>query len=110
MMCCSSNKVIKSDTSSFLALGGLHKDKLCDFLQAKAPTNTKRFIKLPYFISRATSIDSDCCRLPTASILSNKEDKSRSNPFYPKFLKAAQHTDIRNIEIPKSTVVKALSW
>ena len=30
LMCCLYNKVIKSDTRSFLALGGLHKDKLCD--------------------------------------------------------------------------------
>ena len=26
---------------------------------------SKRFIKPPFSISRATSIDSDCCRLPT---------------------------------------------
>ena len=31
---------------------------------------SKRFIKPPYSISRATSIDSDCCRLPTTSVLS----------------------------------------
>ena len=41
----------------------------------------KRFIKPPYSISRATSIDSDCCSLPTTSILSNKPDKLRSNQF-----------------------------
>ena len=28
-MCCPTNKVIKSDTTSFLPLGGLHEDKLC---------------------------------------------------------------------------------
>ena len=33
---------------------------------------SKRFIKPPYSISRATSIDSDCCRLPTTSVLSKK--------------------------------------
>ena len=42
---------------------------------------SKRFIKHPYFISRATSIDSDCCCLHTASVFSNKADKSRSNQF-----------------------------
>ena len=31
---------------------------------------SKRFIKPPYSISRATSIDSECCRLPTTSVLS----------------------------------------
>ena len=40
------------------------------------PMVTKRFIKnLLYSISRAASIDSDCCRLPTTSVLSNKSDK-----------------------------------
>ena len=32
-------------------------------------------------ISRATPIDSDYCRPPTASALSNKVDESRSNQF-----------------------------
>ena len=36
--CCSSNKVIKSDTISFPALEGLHEDKLCDTLEAMATT------------------------------------------------------------------------
>ena len=42
---------------------------------------SKRFIKPPYSISRAVSIDSDCCRLPTASVLSSKVDKLCSNSF-----------------------------
>ena len=43
---------------------------------------SKRFIKPPYSIlSRATSIDSDCCRLPTTSVLSNKLDKLRFSQF-----------------------------
>ena len=41
-MCCLSNKVTKSYTKSFLALGGLHEDKLCDNLLAMAPTNVER--------------------------------------------------------------------
>ena len=40
---------------------------------------SKRFIKPPYSISRATSIDSECCRLPTTSVLSKKTKTSRSN-------------------------------
>ena len=32
---------------------------------------SKRFIKPPYCIPRVTSINSDCCRLPTISVLSN---------------------------------------
>ena len=43
---------------------------------------SKRFIKPPYSISRAISIDSECCRLPTTSVLSKKpEKKIRSNQF-----------------------------
>ena len=42
---------------------------------------SKRFIKPPYSL-RAASIDSDCCRLPTTSVLSNKADKLRSNQFW----------------------------
>ena len=38
--------------------------------------------KPPYSISRATPINSDCCRLPMASVFSNKADKSRSNRFW----------------------------
>ena len=32
-------------------------------------------LNLLYSISKAASIDSDCCRLPTTSVLSNKSDK-----------------------------------
>ena len=42
---------------------------------------SKRFIRPPSSITRATSIDSDCFRLPTTSVLSNKPDKLRSNQF-----------------------------
>ena len=42
---------------------------------------SKRFIKPPYSISRATSIDSECCRLPTTNVLSKKPEKLRSNQF-----------------------------
>ena len=41
------------DTISFLALGGLHEDKLCVTLQeAMTPANVERFMKPPYSISR----------------------------------------------------------
>ena len=76
-----------------------------------APTTmSKRFTKSPYSISRATPIDSDCCRLPTASVLSTKADKSRFNQFYqqaPKFLKASHYAEMRKNEIPRSMVVEA---
>ena len=64
---------------------------------------SKRFIKPPYSISIVTSIDSDCCCLPTASVLSNRADKLRSLSVLineSKFLKATHRTQIRKIEIP----------
>ena len=42
---------------------------------------SKRFIKPPFSISRSTSIESECCRLPMASVLSTKANKSHSNQF-----------------------------
>ena len=41
LMYCPSNKIIKSDTKRFLALGGLHEANLCYTLQAMAPTDVK---------------------------------------------------------------------
>ena len=72
---------------------------------------SKRFIKHPYCISRATPIDSNCCRLPTTSVLSNKADKSRSDfDNESKFLKTTDYTEKkRKIEIPRS-MVEVLSW
>ena len=71
------------DTISFLALGGLHEDKLCVILQEiMTPANVKRFMKPPYSISRATSIDSDCVCRYTTSVPSTKAAKTRSNQFF----------------------------
>ena len=93
-MCCPSTKVIKSDSKVFLAIGGLHEEELCDALQAMAWTNVRT--KPPYSISRATSIDSDRCRPPSASVLSNKADKSRSNQFRSTSPSFHGHTSCRN--------------
>ena len=80
MICCPSNKVIKTDKISFLALGGLPEDSLSDTLKAMVPTNVKTVHQTSLLhIQRATSVDSDCRHLPTASVLSNKADESRSN-------------------------------
>ena len=81
LMCCPSTKVIKSDSKVFLAIDELHEDKLCDTSQAMAPTNveTVHQTSLPHVESNP--IDSDCCRLSTAIILSNKADKPRPDEF-----------------------------
>ena len=46
-------------------------------LQAMAPTNIKTVHQTSLLHSRATSIDSECCRLPTTSVLSKKTEKLR---------------------------------
>ena len=51
-------------------------------LQAMAPTNIKTVHQTSLLHSRATSIDSECCRLPTTSVLSKKPEKLRSNQFW----------------------------
>ena len=81
LTCCPSSKVIKSDSNRFLALGGLHEDKLCDILKAMAPTNVETAHQ-SYSVSRASPIDLECCHLPTASVLTSKTDKSRSTQFW----------------------------
>ena len=82
-------------------------------LHAMAPTNNKNgSSNLLYSLSRASSIDSDCCRLPTTSV----SQQQIGQTFQPvlinnsKFLKATHRTKIRKIEIPRSMVVEALSW
>ena len=50
-------------------------------LQAMAPTNIKTVHQTSLLHSRATSIDSECCRLPTTNVLSKKPEKLRSNQF-----------------------------
>ena len=50
-------------------------------LQAMAPTNIKTVHQTSLLYSRATSIDSECCRLPTTNVLSKKPEKLRSNQF-----------------------------
>ena len=71
---------------------------------------SKRFIKPP--ISRATSINSEYCRLPTTSVLSKNRNNYAPTSLINKseFLKATHCTGIRKNGIPRSMVVEALSW
>ena len=58
------------------------------------------FIKFPYSVSTPSSIDSDFCRLPTASVLSNKADNYVPISFDQQaqvFLEAICQADIREI-------------
>ena len=57
-------------------------------LQAMAPTNIKTVHQTSLLHSRATSIDSECCRLPTTSVLSKKyrlcnRDEASTRRFLP---------------------------
>ena len=56
-------------------------------LQAMASTNNKMVhqTSFTHSISRAASIDSDCCRLPTTSVLSNKSDEYVPTSFDQQF-------------------------
>ena len=74
------NRVIAFKTKS-ISRRRSHEDMLCDTLQEWHRSTLKWFIKPPYSISRAILINSDCCRLPTASVLSNKAGKTRSKQF-----------------------------
>ena len=113
LMCCPSNKVIKSDIKSVLALGRLHEDKLCDTLQALAPTNVKTvhqtsLLHIENNFSRHALLSpthSQCSQqqsgqITLQSVLTNK----------PKFLRAIHNTEKRKIEISRSMVVEAQSW
>ena len=112
-MCCPSNKVIKSDSNVFYLLKGCTNTSYAALYKQWHRPMSKRFIKLPYSISRATSIDSDCCHLPMVSVLSNEADKSRFQSVLINKHKVSQGNTscrkIRIIIIPRSKAVKALS-
>ena len=61
--------------------GSKSRQKVIRLLKQWHRPMSKRLIRPPYTLTRATSIDSDCCRLPTTSVLSNKADKLRSSQF-----------------------------
>ena len=68
---------------------------------------SKRFIKPPYSISRAPSIDSDCCRLPTNQRSQQQSGQITLQPVLinkSKFLKVTHCTKIREIKISRSMV------
>ena len=67
----------------------------------------------PYFILKATSMDSDCGRLPTARVLRNRVGKSRSNQFWstPNSSRAyTRHAETRNLGVLISIAVETLRW
>ena len=97
-MCCPFKKVIKSDTQSFLAL---LEDKLCDILQAMAPTNVETVHQ-----TSMLHIESNPDRLGLLSPTHGKRSHQQSGQITlrsvlinkPEILKATYHTEIRKIE------------
>ena len=83
-------------------------------LQAMAPTNIKTVHQTSLLHSRATSIDSECCRLPTTSVLAKNRKNYAPTSFDQQVVQVSQGhtfcTEIRKIEIPRSMVVEALNW
>ena len=65
---------------------------------------SKRFIKPPYSISRATLIDSECSCLLTTSVLGKKTEKLRSNQFDQQVQVSQGHTLYRNKKKPNTEV------
>ena len=112
MMHCPSNKVTKSDSKSFLALGGLHEDKLCDTLQAMVPTNMKT-VHQTSLLHTESNLDRLGVLSPTHGQRSQQQSRQSTLQSVlinkSKFLKATCHAEIRKIDIPKSMVVEALS-
>ena len=112
-MCCPAKQVIESDAKRFLALEGLHEDKLCYILQAMAPTNVKTVHQTSLF-----HIESNPDRLELLSPSHNQHSQQQNGQITlqsvlintPKFLKATHHTEKRKTEILRSIVVEALSW
>ena len=68
-------------------------------LQAMAPTNIKTVHQTSLLHTRATSIDSECCRLPTTSVLSKKTEKYAPTSFDQQVQVSQGHTLYRNKKI-----------
>ena len=104
---CPFPKVIKSDHMMFffyLSKGNTKASYATLYRESYRQMFT-RFIKAPYFISRANQIDLDCCRgLPTASVLSNKAGKSRPYQFDQQAQVFQYHASCRNKKNRKTEV------
>ena len=103
----------QSDSKRFLAIGGLHGDKLCDILQAMTPTSVETVRQTSLF-----HIESNPDRLELLSPTNGQRSQQQSGQITlqsvlinkPKFLKATHHAENCDIEIPRSIVAEALSW
>ena len=97
-MRCSSNKVVKSDSKSCSSCRRVTRRQHATLYKQRHRPMPERSIKSPYSISKATSINSDCCRLPMASVLSSKADKSPPISFDQQTQVYQGHASCRNKE------------
>ena len=113
LVCCSSTKVIKVIQKVFLAIGDVHEDRLCDTLQAMAPTNVKTIHQTPFLF-----IESNLDRLGLLSPTPGQRSQQQRGQITPqsvlinkpKFLRVTSHAETGKIAIPRSMVVESLSW
>ena len=107
-------KVIKIARKNVLALVGLCEDKLCGALQAMAPTNVKMVHQTSLLHIKSNLDRLRLLSSPTHSQRSQQQSRQITLLSVlinkPKFLMAARHAEITNIEIPRSMAVEALSW
>ena len=100
-MCCLTNKVVRSDTKRFLALGRSHEDKLCDTLQALVPTNIETVNRTSLF-----QVESNLDKLGLLSPTHGQRSQQQRGKITlqsvlintAKFLKAIHHTETKTIE------------
>ena len=97
-MCYPTNKVIKSDTKCFLALGGLHEDKVCDIVQVMAPTNNVEMVHQTSLFHLESNPDRLGLLSPTHGQRSQKQSGQITLQSVlinkSKFLKATHHPEI----------------
>ena len=94
-------QVIKSDTKSFLALGGLQEDKLCDILRAMAPTYIET-VHQTSLLHIECNLDRLGLLLPTPGQRSTAQNEQTTLQSVlinkPKFLKAILRADIKKLK------------
>ena len=112
-MCCPSSKVITSDSKCFLAIGGLHEDKLFGPLQVMAPTNVKTVRQ-----TSLLNIKSNLDRVGLLSLIYDRRSQQQNGHITrrsvlinapSKVFKATHHVEIRKREMLRSMVVEALN-
>ena len=112
LMCCPSNKVIKSYTKVFDSSEGYTKTSYAALYKQWNRPTSKRFIKLltPYREQRRTTRIVVAYPRPAFSTIKRANHALSVLMKKSMFLKATRHAEIWKLETPRSTVVEALGW